>query len=309
MRFVFNTVFAAFFSSFLFLHACNVKKAQPQNEYAKEKINRHIYQDFNDYWYTGEAEINTYNLEQSRYGEIRNGDAVLIFVTEDFSLEKQVKLDNPDNTPADKVSVLKLNFLKKFKTGIYDYSLMESAFTPIALEKYPNTLKTTFSAQDWCGQTFLQLNLTSTKFKAQQFSYFESEGDFTNEFEIAFLEDEIWNRLRIDPKSIPTGNQKMLPAASYSRLLHKPLMLAEALVEIKELSNSVSSLTITYPQLKRFVKIDFETKFPFKILGWEEKNGDERPTRAILSKTVKIDYWTKNRNENSGLRDSLDLMF
>ena len=62
---------------------------------------------FGKYWYQGQAELNTYDLEQYRYGEKRNGEAVLIFVTEDFSREKQVKLDNPQQHEQDAQKVLK----------------------------------------------------------------------------------------------------------------------------------------------------------------------------------------------------------
>ena len=47
--------------------------------------------DFNAYWYGGEAEITSYELEQVRYGEVHKGTSVLIFVTEPFSKKKQVK--------------------------------------------------------------------------------------------------------------------------------------------------------------------------------------------------------------------------
>ena len=37
---------------------------------------------FQDYWYNHGAEISRYSLKQMRYGEIHDGDAVLVFVTE-----------------------------------------------------------------------------------------------------------------------------------------------------------------------------------------------------------------------------------
>jgi hypothetical protein len=39
-----------------------------------------------------------------------------------FSATKQVKLDNPQNVPADKVPILKLNQLQRFETGIINGS-------------------------------------------------------------------------------------------------------------------------------------------------------------------------------------------
>ena len=40
---------------------------------------------FQDYWYNHGAEISRYSLQQMRYGEIHEGDAVLVFVTEKIS--------------------------------------------------------------------------------------------------------------------------------------------------------------------------------------------------------------------------------
>ena len=66
--------------------------------------------DFKDYWFAGEAELTRYELDKGRYGESHNGDAVLIFVTEPFLSEKQVKYDN---LPSDEkpINVLKMNFV------------------------------------------------------------------------------------------------------------------------------------------------------------------------------------------------------
>src|SRR5688572_8355489 len=104
---------------------------------------------FGRYWYQGKAELTRYALEQARYGELHKGDAVLVFVTEPFLPEKQVKLERGD--PARGVSVLKLNSTRKFFTGIYPYSVMTSTFTPVDFGK-TGTLKVTSSTQEWCGQ-------------------------------------------------------------------------------------------------------------------------------------------------------------
>ncbi|MGB2691994.1 MAG: septum formation inhibitor Maf, partial [Thermodesulfobacteriota bacterium] len=42
-------------------------------------------EEFKAYWYDGKAEITSYKLEQARYGELHEGYAVMVFVTEDFS--------------------------------------------------------------------------------------------------------------------------------------------------------------------------------------------------------------------------------
>ncbi|MDX5476957.1 MAG: hypothetical protein LPJ98_00760, partial [Cyclobacteriaceae bacterium] len=112
-----------------------------------------------DYWFQGQAEISSFELIQNRYGEERSGEAVLIFVTEDFSRKRHVKLDEPDKAGSDKVSILKMNQTRDFVTGIYPYHMMLSAFTPT--KEKSNGLKFTASSQEWCGQTFTQMNLNS----------------------------------------------------------------------------------------------------------------------------------------------------
>ncbi|HEY6064603.1 MAG TPA: hypothetical protein VIY96_00515, partial [Thermoanaerobaculia bacterium] len=84
---------------------------------------------FGRYWYQGKAELTRYKLDQARYGEMHPGEAVLIFVTEPFLPDRQVKLERGD--PSRGVTVLKLNFVRKFFTGMYPYSLMTSTFTPV----------------------------------------------------------------------------------------------------------------------------------------------------------------------------------
>ena len=61
---------------------------------SKTVITRNVSQEFKDYWYAGKAEITSYLLMQERYGEIREGTAVNIFVAEDFLPNEQVKANN-----------------------------------------------------------------------------------------------------------------------------------------------------------------------------------------------------------------------
>lgn len=275
-----------------------------------QQVNTIIPKDFVQYWYSGKAELNSYDLKQSRYGQIRNGEAVMVFVTEDFSKSKQVKLDYPDGAINDAVSVLKLNFMKKFKTGIYDYAVMQSVFTPVDLKSYPHTLKTTFSSQDWCGHVFSQMNLGKDgSYRVSDFSYFESEGDTEKKLKNSLLEEEIWNRIRINPESIPTGELTLIPTQSFVRLQHKSARPSAARVSLNKNTESSSEVVIEYLNIDRTVQITFENSFPFKILGWSEKNGNEPPTKATLRKTMRSAYWGQNGNDSEFLRDSLQLKF
>ena len=118
--------------------------------------------EFNSYWFNGNAELTSYEVEQDRYGELRKAEQVNIFVTEDFSKEMHVKLDAPQNAGADRIPVLKLNWIRRFNTGIYDYSLMQSVFKPL---DGSSALKTTTTIQDWCGHVFQQYNRKENGYK------------------------------------------------------------------------------------------------------------------------------------------------
>ncbi len=272
-------------------------------------------EEFKKYWYSGNAEITTYKLEQARYGEVHKGYAVLIFVTEDFSKNKQVKLDNPSANKDDAVKVLKLNLIKKFNTGIYRYSIMESVFTPVNAKNNPNTLKLTSSSQEWCGNVFTQLNLDDNNYNLELFSYFESEGDKKYQIEKTFLEDEIFTRIRLNPLGLPTGNISILPSLIVSRLKHQEINPVKAFATLKEIpeTNEMNYL-LKFSDTERKLSITFEKNFPYEIVSWEEtynsgfgKNSKELVTRAVRDKSVMLDYWNKNSTFDEVLREKMGI--
>lgn len=267
--------------------------------------------EFDEYWYSGNAELNRYAIKQMRYGEMREGNAILIFVTEDFNTEQQVKQERkpgPEST-----TVLKLNAHQKFVTGIYDYSIMTSTFTPVDFKTYPHSLKVTNSVQDWCGQTFLQLNEHNGNYEYQLFSYFQSEGDQKNEIEQVWLEDELWNRIRISPQSLPMGNCEVIPAATFFRLNHQPIQAHKAVATMNlEVGDQQSSdeffvYNLHYTELNRKVTIRFNSTFPYKIVDWRISIDGELNSSGILKNTVYEPYWKLNQTEHHHYRDSLGL--
>jgi hypothetical protein len=260
---------------------------------------------FGEYWYAGKAEICSYDVTQERYGEIREAEQVNIFVTEDFSGTKQVKLDNAAAAGQDRVPVLKLNLLRRFKTGIYDYSIMQSVFTPISGQP---TLKSTCSVQDWCGQVFLQHNLESNEYRSRGFSYFESEGDQDIKLPICLLEDELWSRVRLNPAAIPTGSLRVIPSAIYTRLRHKPEAAQNAALSLEK-GDRESTLKLVYAAIPRELRIRFETNFPHKILSWEETNESKLVSKGVLKASRMSAYWGEHDNTHLPLRDSLKLGF
>ena len=295
----------------IFFTACN-GRAQPEASFENPQS-----QEFNDYWYAGKAELTSYHLTQSRYGELHDGNAVLIFVTEDFSKEKQVKLDNPYENTEDAVKVMKLNFTKNFTTGVYPYSMMSSCFTPVDLEVNLHSLKLTTSSQEWCGHTFLQLNKTKKDFKLSGYSYFESEGDQQKSLKLSVLEDELWNIIRLNPDNLPLGQIKIIPGTFASRLTHYTLKNADATASLSENKSpefggeDVMEYTITYEQPDRTLKIYFQSSFPYEINGWEESyrsaGGKLLTTKAVKNQSMLLDYWAKNKPEDETYRSTLGL--
>ncbi|PIQ17718.1 MAG: septum formation inhibitor Maf, partial [Flavobacteriaceae bacterium CG18_big_fil_WC_8_21_14_2_50_34_36] len=98
-------------SAIFFVQSCT--KSEEKNTISNTE--REISEDFKSYWFSGTAEITSYTLEQERYGEMRDGSAVLIYVTEDFHGDTQVKANKKNDLT---IPVLKLNSTKNFLTGI-----------------------------------------------------------------------------------------------------------------------------------------------------------------------------------------------
>ncbi len=271
---------------------------------------------FGDYWYQGKAEITSYELSQARYGEIHQGQAVLIFVTEDFSASKHVKLDRPERSPDNAVKVLKMNATRKFSTGIYPYSMMSSVFTPVYADRHPKTLKVTTSSQEWCGHTYTQLNLENGGYRAKLLSYFEREGDRERFWADTMLEDELWNRIRLNPEGLPTGDVDLIPGTIYQRFRHTAWGVHRAIITMEPHPTDVEShvCRVTYTDLSRTLTITYRKSFPHQIDAWTEtqtsgsgENAVELTTTATLDKRIKSDYWRLHGNADAHLRKEFGL--
>ncbi len=130
---------------------------------------------FWDHWGDGRAELAGYRLQTPRYGEIRDGKATLVFVTETFTHGQRVKSDggHPDEYP-----VLKLNLVRDFQTGIYDYNVMTSSFHRLdGVAAAGEPVKVSMSMQEWCGHVYEQLVPEGEALTWTSHSYFDGEAD------------------------------------------------------------------------------------------------------------------------------------
>ncbi len=130
---------------------------------------------FWDHWGDGNAELGGYSLTQNRYGELRRGTAVLVFVTETFTHGARVKSDGGHD---DEYPVFKLNEVRDYHTGIYDYNVMTSTFVPLdGRSMLGQPVKVSMGMQEWCGHVYEQLVPTEAGVDWTSHSYFDGEAD------------------------------------------------------------------------------------------------------------------------------------
>ena len=277
----------------------------------------HSRDQFQDYWYNHGAEISRFSLEQMRYGEIHQGDAVLVFVTEKMNPETQIKVDPSGEQD---IAILKLNAVRKFFTGIYPYSILTSIFAPVDVQKYPLPLKVSSSTQEWCGHVYMQMNLAENEYRVRLHSYFESEGDRDFEVSKVIPEDAVWTLIRLDPGNLPRGEFFMIPGTVYSRLAHRPVAAQRAVSDLspsgeKSLEgNPLVIYEITFPDAQRSLRIYFEKDFPYRIQKWEEtyrglidQKAKVLTTKAVRTHTIMDPYWKHHTNKDRGRLEALGL--
>ena len=274
--------------------------------------------DFYAHWGDGKAEISSYRVVQPRYGELREGDGVMVFVTEDINRESFIKVESP--TPEqERVYVLKLNNVLKFTTGIYDYSVMTSVFSAVEglAGAGPFELcKITLSAQEWCGHVFDEVQVRNGMLKGELNSYFESEGK--GGYEIGFAdnfasEDQLLIQIReLKGPIMEIGEEReveMLPSLWWYRLMHKPHGLVEAKlrkedVENVEVGNEVFEAVRWGWVWEGFGKtVWVEKEYPHRILRWDDSTGGS----GELVETVREPYWNLKRNADQVFRERLGI--
>jgi hypothetical protein len=277
--------------------------------------------EFQKLWWDGKAELAGYDLVASRYGELRKGVVVSIYVTEKFAKSARVKSDG--NRPkSDEFPVMKLNLIEDFQTGIYDYNLMESVFVAFAnVDGRPSgsPTKVVFSGQEWCGSLFHMLRFESASIKETLHSYFDGEADQENELSYpadGFSEDvlPLWARQMATPVLAP-GESKELPLLSSLRTVrfyHIPVGWGKV-----KLSRETATQTITvpagtfeveifraelsedisksgYPSLAKEISNGLtktfyvEKAFPNRIIKWETSAGEH----AELLASDRLTYWS-----------------
>lgn len=262
---------------------------------------------FDTYWHDGKAELDGYRLTVQRYGHPRAGRGAAIYVTEPFSKSRHVKLDDPAKAPDDALDVLKLNLVRDFQTGIYDYHTIVSLFADV---RSFVALKIAFSSSEWCGQVYEELNLAGRSLTQRVASYFEGE---SGERALAapaggIQEDQLFVLLRgfRGPYLEPGGTRTVpfLASPFYRRLAHRPASWGPARIArlarpetVRVPAGSfVADVYQVRPPDGREGRFHVERAYPHRILRWEWRPAANRPglggtDRGELTGTTRLDYW------------------
>lgn len=268
-------------------------------------------------WGDGQAELAGYDLTFSRYGAVRQGTAVTIFVTETFSNSLRVKSDAGRRPAADEFPVMKLNLVEDFPTGLYDYNLMTSAFSalqPVNGLPAGGLTKISFSAQEWCGHAYTQALLAPDSVRVTGHSYFDGEADQRLGLPLpagGLGEDGLllWARGFAGPRLAP-GQEIQAPilgSLKLARLTHRAPATLTA-----RLGRAASGGTLKVPagtfSVERYTAaldngrtwtFDVEKASPHRIVRWSrtEPGPDGRSgpgeTAELLAGT-RLKYWEMN---------------
>lgn len=277
--------------------------------------------DFWAHWGDGKAELSGYALTQPRYGEPRDGTAVLIFVTEDFSWSERVKADPGQHPDADIRKVLKVNANRDFQTGIYPYHVMTSVFARVdAGDGMPafSPIKTAFSAQEWCGMVYTEATMGPGDLRRVEHTYFD--GDTRPPATIAVPGDVVYGdalplvvRGFGGPAVEPGGEATVpwWPSTLSVRFAHEEPKLGEARIARAAATETlvVPAGTFTVERWTVSPKGEPATTWwveaapPRRVVAWAGEDGE----RAELRGSARLPYWKLNNPGDEPWREKIGL--
>lgn len=290
----------------------------PERDYTViEPIDRNLLgYDFWRHWTDGNGEVDTYDFTYPRYGQLRQGVAIAIFVTEDFTNQQRVKADRGPQGRTDLFPVMKMNLIEDFPTGVYNYSEMISTFVALAgVNGLPpaTPTKVSFSSREWCGHIYHQYLFGPAKIRSTLHSYFDGEADRQTEFDLpegAVSEDALWHWARgfgqplMEPGD--TAEVALLPSVQRLHHEHKPLEWTKAkltrgdrtqiLVPAGKFDVEVVVVEIEGGPTRTFY---VETSLPRRIVRWETSMGE----RAEMVASQRIKYWEMQGPSAASLRE------
>lgn len=270
--------------------------------------------EFDSHWHDGRAELDGYRLKVGRYGQERDGTCVMIYVTEPFSESKRVKVDDPSKNPSDTFDALKLNIVRDFQTGIYDYNTMISVF--VRSDDF-SPAKISFTSAEWCGHVYEELRFDAKKISGHYYSYFENESGPRDLDAVAggVAEDNLFILLRgLRGDYLEAGKKtriQLLPSVYFGRLSHKPMAWVGAEIKRDKKIRSVGVPAGRFKVMVYKVKVDdgregtfyIEEQYPHRIVKWVLAPD----LSAELTGSERLQYWRLNQNGHESYLKKLGL--
>lgn len=273
--------------------------------------------DFDAVWWDGRAEVCGYHWRGVRYGEERRGEAVAIFVTESLDAQSHVKVDDQERVDG-VVNALKLNLVRDFQTGIYDYDTMVSCF--VRSQDFA-LLKLSFSAMEWCGHVYEELDVRALEAKLTVHSYFEGESarralDAPHD---GLVGEQLFIWLRgLRGAPLAAGEERRVPYLSSPferRLRHLPAAWGTAEIARDDAPAVVEVPAGSFPALTYRVatsdgsrgEFRIEEAEPHRVLSWTWHHEGELTDAGELCGSRRLRYWELQSQGQEKLRAELGL--
>lgn len=243
---------------------------------------------FTAYWSAGTTESNTYQIQEEVAGKITQAEATLTFAIKPFDTYKQVEISSNESSEA--ISVLKMSGQEK-----YDFSAISTVYTPLDIKLFPHAQKVTHSFQSLSNLLVYQVNQRNRAYQIEEKSDANNQVSKSLELKRVWLEDEIWNRIRLSPETLPQEDFEIIPSLKSCSETQQTPTIQQAKGEIKDYTGialqekDLKVYVLNYPTTQRSIEIVFQKNFPYKILAWTEKvllNKQLTTRQAILKKAL-----------------------
>ena len=197
---------------------------------------------------------------------------------------------------------MKLNAVRDFQTGIYDYNVMTSTFLRVA-PGWP-LAKVSFSSQEWCGHVWHQLVPRAGRLAGLFHSYFDGEADGADALEMpadGVLEDALpilvrgWNGASLAPGPEPRGRSCRRSSRRESSTGRSPGRGRRSRAPPARASRCPRALRGERLRCRtvdgRKLKFAVEAAPPFRLVRQTGADGEELP----LEGSTRLSYWQLNK--------------
>ena len=122
---------------------------------------------------------------------------------------------------------------------------------------------------------------------------FENNNEDTCSLKATYTEDDLWNRIHIDPQTLPLGKISMIPSLEQIIANYPPQALsatAQLNLQINDDGSEWYRYTLRYPETGRTLEFTIQSEQPYQLLHFRQKSQDnpKGQTEFFLSPCVPI---------------------